>query len=121
MIVAGFGFRKAATLESVLLALEGARHGRLCITHLAAPQDKAALLDPLAQKLGLPVIGVTPEALAAIATPTRSIASLTERGVGSVSEAAALAAAGAGARLIVHRCISPDRMATCAIAQGPTP
>lgn len=120
MIVAGFGFRMGATVESLYLALEAARHGRLSITHLAAPQDKLALLEALAQDLGLPVIGVSPDALTAIVTPTRSVPSLAERGVGSVSEAAALAAAGPGARLIVHRCISSDHMATCAIAQRPT-
>ena len=120
MIVAGFGFRTGATVESLQLALEGARHGRLTITHLASPQDKLPLLEALATELGLSVIGVVPDVLTAIVTPTRSIASLAERGVGSVSEAAALAAAGPGARLIVHRCISSDRMATCAIAQGAT-
>ncbi|SEJ88285.1 cobalt-precorrin 5A hydrolase [Sphingobium sp. AP50] len=120
MIVAGFGFRTGATVESLHLALEGARDGRLSITHLAAPQDKLPLLEALAQDLGLPVIGVGPGALTAIETPSRFVPSLAERGVGSVSEAAALAAVGSGARLIVHRSISSDRMATCAIAQGPT-
>jgi cobalt-precorrin 5A hydrolase len=38
------------------------------------------------------------------------------RGVGSVCEAAALAAAGIGARLIVSRLISADRTATAAAA-----
>jgi cobalt-precorrin 5A hydrolase len=120
MIVAGFGFRTGATVESLHLALERAQDGRLSITHLAVPQDKLSLLEALAQDLGVPVIGVGPDALTAIATPTRSIASLAERDVGSVSEAAALAAAGPGAKLIVHRRISSDRMATCAIAQGAT-
>lgn len=120
MIVAGFGFRAGATVESLHLALERARDGRLSITHLAAPQDKLPLVEAVAQDLGLPVIGVPPDVLTAIVTPTRSIASLAECGVGSVSEAAALAAAGSGAKLIVHRCISSDRMATCAIAQGAT-
>lgn len=120
MIVAGFGFRTGATVESLHLALERARDGRLTINHLAAPQDKLPLLETLATELGLPFIGVAPDALTAIVTPTRSVPSLAERGVGSVSEAAALAAAGPGAKLIVHRCISSDRMATCAIAQGAT-
>jgi cobalt-precorrin 5A hydrolase len=44
---------------------------------------------------------------------------LAARGVGSVAEAVALAAAGPGARIVVARVISSDRMATCAIAQGP--
>ena len=33
--------------------------------------------------------------------------------------AVALVAAGPGARIVVTRTISSDRMATCAIAQGP--
>jgi len=43
------------------------------------------------------------------------------RGCGSVAEAVALAAAGAGGRLLVTRHMSPDRTATCAIAQGENP
>ncbi|MHA6346914.1 cobalamin biosynthesis protein, partial [Roseivivax sp. CAU 1761] len=37
---------------------------------------------------------------------------------GSVAEAAALAAAGPGARLLGPRAVSPDGCATCALAQG---
>ena len=85
-------------------------------THLAAAHDKLAALVPLAEVLDLPLMGVASDALAAVSTPTRSIASLNARHVGSVAEASALAAAGAGARLLSPRHISPDRMATCAIA-----
>ncbi|MFZ1106808.1 MAG: cobalamin biosynthesis protein CbiG, partial [Rhodomicrobium sp.] len=44
-------------------------------------------------------------------------------GVGSICEAAALAAAGAGARLVVTRVVSADRHATAAAAliEEPTP
>ncbi len=64
---------------------------------------------------------MSPDALAAVTTPTRSRASLKARGVGSVAEACALAAAGVQSRLLRTRQISPDRMATCAIAQGLIP
>ena len=37
---------------------------------------------------------------------------------GSVAEAAALAAAGPGARLLAPRMISADRMASCALAMS---
>jgi cobalt-precorrin 5A hydrolase len=47
---------------------------------------------------------------------TRSERVLRQRGVGSVCEAAALAAAGAGARLVVTRQVSTDRNATAAAA-----
>ena len=118
MIVAGFGYRSGATAASLRAALALAQNGHPPVTTLAAPADKAALLASLAEALELPLIAVTPEALRAVETPTRSPASVTARGTGSVAEAAALAAAGTGARLIALRHISPDRMATCAIAQG---
>ncbi|WP_084580932.1 cobalamin biosynthesis protein [Sphingomonas azotifigens] len=112
MIVAGFGYRTGATPASLRSALALAQAGAPPVTHVATLADKL----PLLAALGLPMLGVN--ALDDIATPTRSAASLAARGTGSVAEAAALAAAGAGARLLVARCISPDRMATCAIAQG---
>ncbi|NWK97531.1 precorrin methylase [Sphingobium lactosutens] len=119
MIVAGFGFRAGATEASLRAALEGAQRSAPPVTLLAAPEDKLALLAPLAKRLGLPLTGIAPDALAAAETQTRSTASMAARGTGSVSEAAALAAAGPGALLLVPRFIAPDRMATCAIARGP--
>ncbi len=112
MIVAGFGYRSGATAASLRAALEMAQAGAPPVTHVATLTEKLALLTAL----GLPAIAV--EAVAGIATPTRSAASLAAHGTGSVAEAAALAAAGPGARLLVSRQISPDRMATCAIAEG---
>lgn len=118
MIVAGFGFRSGAGLASLREALALAQHGVPTVTHLATASDKLPGLAPLAEALGLPLAGVSPEALAETSTLTRSAASLAARDTGSVAEASALAAAGPGARLLTTRHISPDRMATCAIAQG---
>lgn len=118
MIVAGFGFRAGAQPESLRAALALAQQGMPPITHLATAQDKAATLAPLAQALCLPLTPVPAETLAAMPTPTQSDASHAAHGTGSVAEAAALAAAGPGAHLLRTRQISPDRMATCAIAQG---
>ncbi|WP_231735583.1 cobalamin biosynthesis protein [Novosphingobium sp. CCH12-A3] len=118
VIVAGFGFRSGAGLSSLRGALARAQQGQPPVTHLATVQDKVAALVPLAEALGLPLTGVAPEVLIAVSTATRSVASLAARDVGSVAEASALAGAGAGARLLGPRHISPDRMATCAIAQG---
>lgn len=118
MIVAGFGYRTGADVSSLRAALALAQADHPPVTTLAAPADKTALLASLAEALALPLIAVTPEALRAVETQTRSPASLAARDTGSVAEAAALAAAGPGARLIAPRHISPDRMATCAIAQG---
>lgn len=119
MIVAGFGCRGAASPASLHAALALA-HDEWVLSAVAAPLDKVALVTPLADALGLPLIAISPQALGAIDTPTRSPASLEARGVGSVAEAAALAACGPGARLLARRHISPDRMATCAIAEGRT-
>ncbi|WP_323765137.1 cobalamin biosynthesis protein [Marinovum sp.] len=122
MIVAGFGFSTRATLASLrdALAQTGGTPEALATAH-----DKAAQLAPLADDLGLPLRRVSAEALTAQDTTTRSAASQTTRGTGSVAEAAALAAAGPGARLIAPRTFSSDRLATCALArssaQGKTP
>jgi cobalt-precorrin 5A hydrolase len=118
VIVAGFGFRGAATLSSCAAALALARRGQPEVTLLAAPDDKAALLEPLAAALGIPLIALAADRFDGVATPTASPASLSWRGTGSVAEAAALLAAGPGARIVARRCVSPDRMATCAIARG---
>ena len=117
MIVAGFGCRAGATVESLAAALAAAAEGR-AVDRLAAPADRVALLTPLARALGLQVIAVADDALRAVRTPTRSPVSLAARGTGSVAEAAALHAAGPGARLLTRRHVSPDRRATCALAQG---
>jgi cobalt-precorrin 5A hydrolase len=118
MVIAGFGCRAGATPESLrdALAATGVRPDGL-----AVPEDRAALIAGFAQGEGLPVSAIPAVALTGIATPTRSDPSITHRGVGSVAEAVALAAAGPGARIVVTRQISSDRMATCAIAQGLEP
>ncbi|MCP4027560.1 MAG: cobalamin biosynthesis protein [Sphingomonas sp.] len=119
MIVAGFGFRAGAPLESLRAALRLAQRGHPSVTHLATVTDKLSGLSPLGQALDLPVLAISPEALSSVATPPRSVASLAAYASGSVAEASALCAAGRGARLLGPRHVSPDRMATCAIAEGP--
>lgn len=117
MIVAGFGFRGAATLESLLdaFAQVGGRADAL-----AVPRDKAgaACLIALAKSLLLPVLAIAPALLQAQDTDTRSGRVIAKRGTGSVAEAAALAGAGPGARLVRTRVISWDRLATAALAEG---
>ena len=115
MVIAGFGCRAGATRESVrsALAAAGVRPDRL-----AVPEDRAAVIAGFAEGEGLSVLPIAADRLSRMDTPTRSDLSLIHRGVGSVAEAVALAAAGPGARIIVPRVISSDRMATCAIAQG---
>lgn len=117
MIVAGFGFRSAANCRSLRAAYELAA-GDHRVTLLATPEDKATALaiTQLSRELNLPVVAVSSAKLQAAETPTQSSHSLVQRKTGSVAEAAALAAAGPGARLVSPRHISEDRHATCAVA-----
>jgi cobalt-precorrin 5A hydrolase len=116
MVIAGFGCRAGATSESFRNALAATG---TCPDALAVPADRAAAIASFAEAKGLAVHPIAADALQGIDTPTRSTVSLAARGVGSVAEAVALVAAGPGARIVVTRTISSDRMATCAIAQGP--
>lgn len=118
MIVAGFGFRGNVTVASLRAALAATEQAQ--IEMLAAPSDKALArpFQAFAQEMALPVLEISSEMMQAAHTPTQSGHSLTHRGTGSVAEACALAAAGPQAELVTHRQISPDRLATCAIAIG---
>lgn len=119
MIVAGFGFRSAATEASLRDALQRAARG-LSVAMLAVPADKceASCLLSLSESLELPVQAISAGDLSAAETATQSSQVLARRGTGSVAEAAALAAAGEGAELISARQLSADRLAACAIAEG---
>ncbi len=117
MIVAGFGFRSGATVAALQDALTRAG-GAEGVTHLATLAGKAEGLRPLGQALGLPILGLADAALREQATLTQSGRVQALKGVGSVAEAAALAAAGPGARLRGPRAVSADGTATAAIAEG---
>ncbi|MFA3918319.1 cobalamin biosynthesis protein [Ruegeria hyattellae] len=119
LIVAGFGFASAATAESLQDVYNRAARDHF-VTALATAVDKAVhpALTALAADLHLPVLRVDAAALQTARTLTQSQRSATERGTGSVAEAAALATAGSDARLIAPRHISADRLATCAVAIG---
>ena len=117
MIVAGFGFRREATLDALADALARAG-GAAGVTHLATLASKAPGLEVLARALGLPVIAVPAEALRGVETATRSDRVAAMFGTGSVAEAAALVAAGPGSRLLALRAVSADGTVTAAIAEG---
>ncbi len=120
MRVAGFGFRKGATeaaLRDALLRAGGAEG----VTRLATAANKAEGLRGLARSLGLPLVAVPPGDLAGQAVLTQSPRVSALYGTGSLAEAAALAAAGPGARLIGPRAQSGDGTATAAIAEEATP
>ena len=120
MIVAGFGFRSGVTLAALqdALAQAGGAEG---VTHLATLAAKAPGLTPLGRALGLPILALPPDRLRDRPTLTRSARVQALHGTGSVAEAAALAAAGPGARLRGPRVVSSDGTATAAIAESTSP
>lgn len=122
-LVIGLGFRDQASAQSIAEVLaDVAAHAAMpgVASVLAVLEDKAAHpgLIAAAQATRLPIETVAAEAMrqADARVATRSERVEKERGVGSVCEAAALAVAGPGARLIVTRMVSADRNATAAAA-----
>nr|WP_041929395.1 cobalamin biosynthesis protein [Methylorubrum extorquens] len=114
-LVAGIGFRRG-TPAAEIVALLGRALGEAASVKLWALAT-ANRADEPARAFGLVALGVAPEALAAIdvRVPTRSPRIEQLRGVGSLAEAAVLAAAGVEARLILPRIASAG--ATCALAR----
>jgi cobalt-precorrin 5A hydrolase len=123
VIVAGIGCRRGAGEEDVLGAVAAAvaANGREKSppARLATSARKAAEngIVAAARKLRIDVIGVTDDALEAAAgrTLTRSQHSLAASALPSLSEAAALAGAGDGAKLLGPRVAFGG--ATCALAE----
>ena len=117
MIVAGFGYRSGATLDSLRDAYRRARLGQEADV-LATVEDKLPLLHDLGADIRRPAVGISSKFMQVQETETVSESVLAARGVGSVAEAAALAAAGPGAQLLSTRVVSEDGRATCAFAIG---
>ena len=124
MIAIGIGCRRGADGASIVTLVRRARalvaavaEDAVLVSH-ERKRDEARLIAAAAE-LGLTLRFLTAEALreveARIVTPSQHSAAAV--GIASVSEAAALAGAGPGARLILPR-ISGDGV-TCAIAEGP--
>jgi len=122
MIIAGLGCRKGTTREELLSALDAA-----CLEAKISRQSLAALAtgeikreEPgmlqLAETLGLTLHIVSDEALMQAEPRTKTVSrhSLEITSSSSLSEAAALAAAGEASEIIVPRLISQG--ATCALA-----
>ncbi len=117
--VAGIGCRKGVTSEAIIAAVRAAERAfGTTVEYLATAPLKAdeAGLVAAARDLALSLEIVAQERLDAVAaeTITFSQASLDQAGSPSVSEAAALAAAGASARLVAPRLVVGD--VTVAIA-----
>lgn len=121
-LVAGIGFRHATSADEILaLVAEGLRQADLVSAHLAAlatAADRAGdrAIRDAAEALGVPLVAIGVEALreAGRRVVTRSVRIEALRGVGSLAEAAALAAAGPDGRLVLPRIASAG--ATCALA-----
>ena len=116
MIVAGFGFRASASEASLGEALTAAQATGVAPDALATAEDKAdaPALIALALRLNLPLIAVPLAALGQQGTLSPKVPA--RYGGRSLAEAAALAAAGPGARLLVGRVSSADGKAMAAIA-----
>jgi cobalt-precorrin 5A hydrolase len=111
--------RIAALVERALSLISAERQTVILVSH----ERKAAEagLAAAAEQLGLPLRFLPHDAVKAAdgGTVTRSSHSLEATGIASFSEAAALAGAGPGARLVLERIVGDG--VTCAIAQGETP
>ena len=126
MIVAGVGFRRGVAAEEIVAlveqALERAALARNALGRLATIETLATLpaFTEAARRLDVAAAPVAEPALSAAApyVRTQSARSITAHGVGSVAEAAALAAAGPHPELILERIASAS--ATCALARSET-
>jgi cobalt-precorrin 5A hydrolase len=126
MIVAGLGFRRSAAAEEIVTLVE------LALVRAALPHDALAKLGTIealadlpafteaARRLAVPAMAVGERDLSSAAprVRTQSARSVAAHGVGSVAEAAALAAAGPGATLVLERIASTS--VTCALARPET-
>lgn len=124
MMVAGIGCRKDCGAAAIVAAVDTAlaAHGlaRGALSAIATPAGRAAMpaVREAGRVLGLPLL-VPDEVALERAGPgllTHSVHSKRATGLGSASEAAALAAVGDGARLLGPRIVNGP--ATCAIAIG---
>ena len=118
----GIGFRAEADVTSLQDALAQAlaqdTDARFDAVVTEAAKARAPVFRDFAQALGVPGLGISQTDLAQMITPTQSLRIQDKFGTGSLAEAAALAAAGPNARLIVERVVSTDGMATAAVAEG---
>ena len=119
MIVAGFGFRKGAEAASLHAALQAAGDAD-AVTHIATVPEKSdtVTFQTFAVEFAKPVIVIPSDQLASVQVLSVSEKSLKLWNTHSLSEAVALLGAGQDAQLTGLRSVSPDSMATCAIAVG---
>lgn len=125
MMIAGIGCRKGVSEREVMEALASALSayglGLPALDAIATAEAKRTetAISDTARRLGLPLNIVQDDALQAAADGCLSASehSLAVSGTPSLSEAAALAAIGAGARLLGPRIVHGN--VTCALAESP--
>ncbi|WP_430241639.1 cobalamin biosynthesis protein [Neorhizobium sp. DAR64861/K0K2] len=123
MIVAGLGCRKGTTRADLLSALDaacteaGIIRGSISALATGEIKRKEPGILQLAETLGIPLHIVSDQALLDAEPRTKTVSrhSLAQTPSSSLSEGAALAAAGEWSEIIVPRLISQG--ATCALAQ----
>ncbi len=116
MIVAGLGCRSGATLGDLKDALD--QMGRKVDALVTLDKKADGPVSDLAKSLAVPLITVTEDQISGVETATQSQRINMRFATGSVAEAAALAALGPNARLIVPRQIAKSGKATAALAEG---
>lgn len=120
MIAIGIGCRRGCSARAILDAIATARAGLPATDEILLCSGELKSAEPglrsAAEQLGAKLVFLPMAALheADHRCLTRSDASMAATGLGSMAEAAALAAAGPGARLIVPRLLGDG--VTCAIA-----
>lgn len=114
--IAGLGCRPGTPPEALRDALSRAEEQAGPACALATIPERAREVRAMGHAIPLHFVRV-----AGVQTPTQSDRVLARFGTGSVAEAAALVAAGPGARLIATRSISACGRATAAIAEGSDP
>ncbi len=122
MRVVGIGFRGAADLASLQdalrLAVSVLQQPRIDAIVTEAAKSRERVFQELAQLMQVPGLGIARDDLSKMITPTQSQRIQDQFGTGSLAEAAALAAAGPDAWLVVERVVSGDGQATAAIADS---
>lgn len=126
-LVLGVGASTGASPEglfdAVRTVLTSANLDAICIAAVATLDIKTTepAIAALAERLGADLIGLSAAALAATEVPNPSETVRNAVGTPSVSEAAALLAAGPGARMVVTKTVSSTGDSTVAVARRVAP
>jgi len=123
MLACGIGCRRGASVGDIEAVIREARATYACDAAISLIATEASKLEEdglreAAARLGVALVGFGADELSTVSNAVVTISRAAQRykGVPSVAEAAALLAAGSGARLLGPRTVRPT--ATCALAIG---